>query len=79
MNSPQINYSACAKGTDIAVFNAYNGQRLYTIPLGSSLKITSGPFVNGDTISVYVADSSGSQYLKVIDAKTGIIKFTSNV
>ena len=77
MSSQQKTYTANAKGSNIEVFDASSGQRLYTVSLGGMFKVTAGPYINQDVLSVYILDSSGSHYLKVFDAKTGTIKYTT--
>lgn len=72
------NYSALAKGSYIEVFNIANGQREYTISLGSGFKITAGPYISGELLSVYMQDSAGKHFLKVFNVKTGTIKYTTN-
>ena len=78
MSMPPKMYTANAKGSNVEVFDALSGQRLYTISLGGNVRVTAGPYVNQDILSVYVIDSSGSHYLKVFSAKTGTIKYTQS-
>lgn len=78
MSTPSKIYTANSKGSNIEVFDAANGQRVYTVSLGSGFKITAGPYINSDTLSVYMSDISGNHYLKVFNAKTGTIKYTTN-
>ena len=75
---PQKIYTANAKGSNIEVFDASTGQRLYTLALGGSNKVTAGPYINQDILSVYITDSSGRHYLKVFSAKSGSIKYTTS-
>jgi len=74
-----MTYSAVAKGSNIEVFNADNGMRLYTLSLGSNFKVTAGPYCSGDTMTVYVQTSDGSQYLKTFNLKNGFLKSTVTV
>jgi hypothetical protein len=78
MNQPII-YTAVAKGSEIVVFNANNSIRLYTLSLGSNFKVTAGPYCNGDTMTVYVQTSDGSQYLKTFSLRTGTAQSTVTV
>lgn len=78
MTSQSKIYTASCKGSNIEVFDASTGQRLYTLALGSSFKVTAGPYINGDILSIYLSDQSNGHYLKVFNVKTGTIKYTTN-